>query len=107
MTSLSRRVLLGRVALAAGAAMIGRTAFAQVIVVPAEPPPLRTEVIPVLPPDRVEVVHWQPGYWRWNGVAHEWVPGRHVERPRPGAAWVPARWERRPSGWVFIEGHWS
>jgi hypothetical protein len=72
-----------------------------------EPPPPRVEVIPALPPERIEREFWQPGYWRWSGNRHVWVEGHYVVRPRPAAVWVPGRWERRPNGWLFIEGHWG
>jgi hypothetical protein len=75
--------------------------------VPVEPPPPRVEVVPVVPMERREAEFWQPGYWRWNGHAHEWVEGRYVARPRAGATWVPGRWERRGPGWVYVEGRWE
>lgn len=74
-------------------------------VVPIAPPPPRVEVIPP-PPRPIEVVHWQPGYWRWNGYQHVWVPGQYVARPRPRAVWVPGHWVQRPNGWAWIPGHW-
>jgi hypothetical protein len=49
---------------------------------------------------------WTPGYQRWDGHRHEWVQGAWVRPPHRRAHWVPARWEHRRGGWVFIEGHW-
>ena len=36
------------------------------------PPPPRYEVIPA---PRAGYV-WAPGYWRWEGHRHAWMPGR-------------------------------
>jgi WXXGXW repeat (2 copies) len=110
MKSFTRRGMLGGLTIAASIGAMAPAAFAQLqaeIYVPTAPPPPRREVIPVLPPDRVEIEHWQPGYWRWNGHEYVWAEGRYVARPRRGAAWVPGRWEQRPRGWVYIEGHWG
>ena len=109
MQTLSRRGLICGFPLAAGMIVLGAAALAQPaeIIITTEPPPLRTEIIPVLPPERIEREVWQPGYWRWDGRGHVWVEGRYIVRPRPAAVWIPARWERRPGGWVYIEGHWG
>jgi len=107
MNPVSRRTLFATVCLAAGASAIVSGAQAQEIFIERAPPPPRVEVVPVIPAERMEREHWQPGYWRWDGREHVWVEGHYVERPRRGAVWVPARWEQRPRGWVFVEGHWS
>ncbi|MBV8393200.1 MAG: YXWGXW repeat-containing protein [Alphaproteobacteria bacterium] len=107
MNHLTRRSLFGGVALGLGAAVIASQVQAQEIFVERAPPPPRVEVVPVIPAERAEREHWQPGYWRWNGHEHVWVEGHYVIRPRPAAVWVPGRWEQRPRGWVFIEGHWA
>jgi hypothetical protein len=114
MIHVTRRSLLGGIALAAGAGTLAGTvaspAMAQLqaeVYVPIEPPPPRVEVVPVLPRERVEREFWVPGHWRWNGREYVWAEGHHVVRPRAGAAWVPGRWERRPGGWLYIEGHWG
>jgi hypothetical protein len=110
MSSFSRRGLLGGVAVVTGAGLLAVPAMAQLqaeIYVPAAPPPPRVEVVPVLPRERVEIEHWQPGYWRWNGGEYVWAEGHYVARPRPRAVWVPGRWEQRPRGWVYRDGHWD
>ena len=110
MKSFSRRSLIGGFTVLTGAAVVAGPALAQLqaeVYVPMAPPPPRVEVIPTLPPDRVEVERWQPGYWRWNGHEHIWVQGHYVDRPRPRAEWMPGRWEQRPRGWVYVEGHWN
>ena len=110
MMSFTRRGLFGALTVAAGTAVVAGPAFAQLtaeIYVPAAPPPPRVEVVPVLPPDRVEVERWLPGHWRWDGHEHVWVEGRYVARPQPRAEWIPGRWEQRPRGWVYVEGHWD
>jgi len=110
MSSFTRRSMLGGFAIATGAGLLAVPAAAQYqaeIYVPMAPPPPRTEVVPVVPRERVEVMQWQPGYWRWNGYQHVWVEGHYVERPRPRAEWIPGRWEQRSRGWVYVEGHWD
>ena len=75
MSSFSRRSLLGGFAIATSAGLLAVPAMAQLqaeIYVPTAPPPPRVEVVPVLPRERVEIEHWQPGYWRWNGGEYVW-----------------------------------
>ena len=74
---------------------------------PSRRRPHTARCIPVLPAERVEVERWQPGYWRWNGYEHVWTEGYYVARPRPRAEWISGRWEQRPRGWVYVEGHWN
>ncbi len=110
MSHVTRRGLFGGLVFVAGASALATPAFAQLqaeVYVPIEPPAPRVEVIPVLPRERVEREFWQPGHWRWDGRQHVWVEGHYVARPRPAATWIPGRWERRPGGWLFIEGHWT
>jgi hypothetical protein len=38
---------------------------------------------------------------------HVWVAAAWRLPPRPGALWVPGRWEATPAGRVWIPGHWS
>jgi WXXGXW repeat (2 copies) len=49
---------------------------------------------------------WLPGYYRWDGRAYVWVPGRHVLPPRPRAVWVPGHWAQERRGWFWVEGRW-
>jgi hypothetical protein len=81
------------------------SAPAQMVVRIGPPPPPPVEVVPMRPMAHPGWV-WVRGYNRWDGRAYVWVPGHYVEPPRPRAYWVPARWVRRPGGWVFLEGHW-
>jgi len=109
MAKIVRRNVLAAIGLSAGIGLPANVAFAQAaveVIVPVAPPPPPKEVIPVLPPERVEREHWQSGYWRWNGREYVWVPGRYVERPFKAAVWVPGHWDKRPGGWIFVEGHW-
>ena len=110
MNSFTRRSLLGGFAIATSAGLLAVPASAQFtaeVYVPTAPPPPRVEVVPVLPRERVEIEHWQPGYWRWNGGEYVWTEGHYVARPRPRAVWVPGRWEQRPRGWVYMDGRWE
>lgn len=110
MNNVSRRRLLGGVTMLAGAAVAISPAWAQLqadVYIATAPPAPRIEAVPVLPAERVEIERWQPGYWQWNGQEHLWVEGRYVPRPSPRAEWIAGRWELRPRGWVYIEGHWN
>jgi hypothetical protein len=107
MQNLSRRSIIGSLVLAAGLGTALTPAIADEVIITRGPPPLRTEVIPVLPRERVELEVWQPGHWRWNGREHVGVEGHYAPRPRREAVWIPAHYDRRPGGWVFIEGHWN
>jgi hypothetical protein len=110
MTSFTRRRLLGGFTVLAGVAAVSVPALAQLqaeIYVPAAPPPPRAEAIPNLPAERVDVERWQPGHWRWSGDEYVWVEGRYITRPQPRAEWISGRWEQRPRGWVYVEGHWN
>ena len=67
-----------------------------------EPPALQAEAVTGAPaPTHV----WVAGYWWWDG-RWVWVSGRWVSPPRPQAAWVPGRWDRRQHGWVWVGGYW-
>jgi hypothetical protein len=110
MKSFTRRGVLGGFAVATGIGVMAAPAMAQFsaeVYVPAAPPPPRVEVVPTLPPERIEVERWQPGYWRWSGHEYVWVEGHYMARPRPRAEWIPGRWEQHPRGWVYVEGHWD
>jgi hypothetical protein len=71
------------------------------------PPPAPYEVAPPPPPASRAYMVWRPGFWRWNGRAYAWVPGRYVRAPHPGAAWIPGHWVARRHRWVWAPGHWS
>jgi hypothetical protein len=107
MQNFSRRSLFGGLVVAAGLGTALTAARAQEVIITREPPPLRTEVIPVLPRERAELEVWQPGHWRWDGREHVWVEGHYAARPRREAVWVPPHYDRRPGGWIFIDGHWN
>lgn len=99
---------LGALSVVAGASLLTTAAYAQdVIYLHTAPPPPRVEAIPVLPPERVEVDRWQPGYWRWTGDEYAWVDGHYVAAPQRGAVWVPGRWQEDSRGWFYMQGHWS
>jgi hypothetical protein len=68
------------------------------------PPPLREEVVPTAPSERVA---WTPGRWSWNGSGYVWVAGHWVDRPYANAVWEPGRWVDHGNGWVWDEGHWK
>jgi len=84
---------------------VERTTTTVTTVAPVEPPPVEAEVIPAPPaPD----LTWKPGHWAWNLDTHnyEWVKGSYVERPAHMVKFTPGRWEHRPDGWYWIDGHW-
>ena len=65
------------------------------------PPPPRAEMVPG--PRHGYV--WQPGHYRWTGVAYVWVPGRWVGRRT--THWVEGRWAFRYGAWHWVPGHWG
>ena len=73
------------------------------IVIRIGPPRVVIEKRPP-PPSRDHV--WVSGYYRWDGNAYAWTPGRWEQPPRPHAHWVAHRWVHRREGWVLVEGHW-
>ncbi len=75
------------------------------VMVSRPPPAPMAEVVPA-PPGPIEVWVWQPGHWRWDGREYRWQPGRYVERPHRAAEWVPAHYQERAGGWVYVPGHW-
>lgn len=76
------------------------------VVVADPPPPPPPFVEPVPPPPSVGVV-WVAGYHRWDGSRYVWVHGRYDRPPHPHARYVPAHWEARRHGRIWINGHWS
>jgi hypothetical protein len=68
------------------------------------PPAPIFEEKPHLQNPQIEI--WRPGYWAYDGVAFDWVPGRVIEKPAPYADWSPDRWEKRSFGWSFVPGTW-
>jgi hypothetical protein len=111
MNVISRRRLIAGTAVAAAVGLAATHVLAQQasigIVVPVAPPAPRVEVIPEITVERRDREYWQPGYWQWNGRAHDWTEGRYVVRPRAGAVWVPGAWERQGDGWVYMDGRWN
>jgi hypothetical protein len=75
-----------------------------VIIRSAPPPPRREYVDERHRPSRDAV--WLAGYWRYDGRAYVWMPGRWDTPPRGHRDWEAPRWENRGGGYVFIEGHW-
>ncbi len=68
------------------------------------PPALRHEQMGARPsPKHV----WIAGYWKHDGHAYVWEPGRWDMPPREGLIWVAPRWESREGSWVLIEGRWD
>ncbi len=73
-------------------------------VVSSAPPENPYEDI-LVPNDPVNEV-WRRGFWSYDGINFNWVPGAFILRPHPTAIWSGDRWERRAYGWVFIPGYW-
>jgi hypothetical protein len=96
MASLTRRVLLTSVFVALSGAAVAQPGY------PPIPPP-RMEPVPPLPHG---AYIWRPGYWRWNGRAYLWVPGRYLIRQPGWHEWVQGRWVMRGGGWVWIDPYW-
>src|SRR5262245_49573134 len=69
------------------------------------PPPPRHEVIVAAPGPRDHWV-WDPGHYRWINGQYDWVGGHWIEKPRPHAEWIAAKWVKRHGEWVLVDGHW-
>jgi hypothetical protein len=50
---------------------------------------------------------WTPGYWAWDGVAYNWVPGVWESPPRLGVFWTPGYWAYAGTVFVFHRGYWG
>ncbi len=59
------------------------------------------------PPCPEEGQLWTPGYWAWDGVAYNWVPGVWVAPPRVGVFWTPGYWGYAGTVFVFHRGYWG
>jgi len=76
---------------------------------PMPPPPPLSELVPPPPVSATPTV-WQPGHWRYTGVAGgewAWQHGQYVAVPAGASAWVPGQWQQLNTGWVWREGHWA
>jgi hypothetical protein len=69
----------------------------------SDPPAMIMEAAPASP--GLSYV-WVPGAWVWDG-SWVWVHGRWQIPPRPGAVWVPHRYENRAGRHLFIRGGWQ
>jgi len=82
-------------------AVIDPPSTAPVFVTEAPPPP-HVEVVRLSPgPEYV----WMPGYWEWKNH-WTWMNGHWAVKPHPNAAWLPGRWVRRETGWIWVHGYW-
>jgi WXXGXW repeat (2 copies) len=78
-------------------------------VAPMPPPPSQAELVPPPPPGTSPTV-WQPGHWRYTGIAGSpwtWESGQYVAVPAGASAWVPGQWQQQGAGFVWREGHWA
>ena len=84
-------------------------ATAIVPVSPSPPPLPQAELVPPPPVSATPTV-WQPGHWRYTGIAgHPWTweNGQYVAVPAGASAWVPGQWVQQNGGWVWRDGHWA
>ena len=51
--------------------------------------------------------YWISGYWGWKNTDWEWIPGRWVERPRPGVIWINPRYIRTGGQQYWYSGYWE
>jgi hypothetical protein len=51
--------------------------------------------------------YWISGYWGWKHPDWEWVPGRWVERPRPGVIWINPRYYSTGGQQYWVAGYWE
>ncbi len=76
-----------------------------VVVIRDTPPPPRREYIDERYRPSLRHV-WVTGYWRHDGRAFVWIPGRWDLPPRGYREWSEPRWERRDGTYIFVEGRW-
>jgi len=81
-----------------------RQSTAALFEVPYEPPPARTERVPLQPG---EDAVWIDGEWTWDGRRWSWKQGRWVVPPRGArfAAWTTVR--RVDGALLFAPGVWQ
>lgn len=72
------------------------------VVINAAPPAPIYEAVPVVRRGYV----WAPGYWKWAGRRHAWVPGQYIAA-RPGYVYAPPRWYHRGGHWVMEPSRWN
>ncbi len=49
---------------------------------------------------------WTDGYYDRRGSGWYWVEGRYMRPPRPHAVWVAPRWRQSGHRWEFRQGYW-
>ena len=110
---MSRKNVLGSLALAASLAVTGCMVDGQAGVVAEPVATVDVEAAPEPPPPvyEQEVVVVRPGY-SWIGGHYYWRGGRwvwgrgHWEGARAGYVYGPGRWEVRGRRRVYVEGGW-
>ena len=78
----------------------------EVVVESPPPPPPPVVEAPPPPPPQPELVYVQ-GYHRWDGRVYVWERGHYERPPRRNAHLVPAHWEARGRGKVWINARWD
>jgi hypothetical protein len=76
---------------------------------PIPPPAPLSEMVPPPPASNAPTV-WQPGHWRYTGLANSpwnWQPGEYVAVPSGAAAWVAGKWQHEGNAWVWHDGNWA
>ena len=76
-----------------------------VVEAPPPPPPVVVEAPPP-PPPQPGFIYVQ-GYHRWDGRVYVWERGHYERPPRPNARFVPAHWEARGRGKVWMNARWE
>jgi hypothetical protein len=51
--------------------------------------------------------YWIAGYYGWKEPDWEWIPGRWVERPRPGVIWINPRYYHTGGQQYWVAGYWE
>ncbi|OYV36916.1 MAG: hypothetical protein B7Z80_14300 [Rhodospirillales bacterium 20-64-7] len=62
------------------------------------------------PPNSTTRTVWQPGHWRYTGIAGHlwnWQNGQYAAVPAGANAWIPGQWLHQDGQWVWQQGHWS
>ena len=78
----------------------------EAVYVPAAPPALIEEVVPLARPAGYS--EWITGYWSYDDVGRSWTWVSGTWRvPPAGYTWMPGYWLNTPRGWRYVHGYWA
>jgi hypothetical protein len=75
----------------------------ELVAIPESPPPAQEDTVPNSPGDGY---FWVPGVWEYSSGAYTWSAGRWEKMDKEWML-VPAHYEWRNEGYLFIAGYWD